>query len=202
METRHLIFDLGNVLWQLDYAGWLDNFRTYDQGITKEKLNDFIVTYLNKTDERKVSDREYLEKYGQFMNDPGITQEKAYALHVRLLAKGPKKAMSLLPELQKRYKLYLISNINPWHIRYVEETFPRFMTLFEKRLYSFEIGLVKPSEEIFLYFKKLTDVDFNNAVFFDDMAENVDAANRLGLESIRVEDDDSFCTLLRNRFLL
>jgi glucose-1-phosphatase len=201
MKPSVLIFDLGNVLWQLDYTGWLSYIRTFNHSITEAALSDFVNIALFDADERNVPDDDYLINYRNLLQRNGLSMEQAYDIHSRLLAKGPTEAMAILPSLKKHYRLFLISNINPWHRRYVEKTHSHFAGYFEKRIYSYEAEVKKPSPAIFDYFRGLTGVDFAEAIFFDDMKENVDAAIGLGLESILVTSDAEFCPILKNKFL-
>jgi FMN phosphatase YigB (HAD superfamily) len=201
MRTKALIFDLGNVLWHLDYKGWLAHMHEYNPSITDAGLQSFIRDKLLLADYGSVIDDEYLSWYQAFLNTDTITLKQAYALHGSLLDKGPTCAMSLLSKLKNRYRLFLLSNVNPWHARYIEEQMPSLLSFFEQKIYSFEEGIVKPSREIFDLCKIRWNLIFEETVFFDDTKANVDAGNRFGIESILVTNHQTFCDLLNTRFL-
>jgi putative hydrolase of the HAD superfamily len=64
--------------------------------------------------------------------------------------------------------------------------------LFDAVIDSSEVGLRKPNPAIFqLALQRLGDVAAEHAVFLDDFRGNVDAARKLGMHGVLVEDDPS-----------
>jgi FMN phosphatase YigB (HAD superfamily) len=201
MAKKIIVFDLGNVLWRLDYPGWLAAMQRYRPDIGSEALDSFIESTLAKSDEGAYDDRALLGEYRLFLENETIGPDEAYDLHCTVLGKGPTKAMDILPLLSRKYDLYLLSNINPWHRRYVETEFPAIVDLFLVRIYSCDVKARKPSAEIYRLLGSRAADAITGAVYFDDVKENVDAGNAFGLESVRVTDEDSFVSYLRTRFL-
>jgi HAD superfamily hydrolase (TIGR01509 family) len=78
-----------------------------------------------------------------------------------------------------------LSNTNSLHWKKVlEET--DVLTYFDLLLPSFEIGLVKPDPEIYRQALRRIPASAENVVFFDDRAENVEGARKLGIRAHQV----------------
>ena len=96
--------------------------------------------------------------------------------------------VNALKDLRSRgYPIYALSNMqrHSWHWLY-----PRydFWSLFDGIVVSYEIGLVKPDQEIFEYMTGRYGLDPADSLFLDDMQVNVDAARRHGMQCILVSD--------------
>jgi FMN phosphatase YigB (HAD superfamily) len=78
-----------------------------------------------------------------------------------------------------------LSNTNPLHW---EEQFSRWTTLdaLDFRFLSFEMGAVKPDQELFEKVAGLLPAPRDHVLFLDDNLINVDAANQAGFVSLHV----------------
>ena len=56
---------------------------------------------------------------------------------------------------------------------------------FDYALFSAEIGVAKPDPDIYKHLLGLMSMEPRNAIFIDDMAENVEAARKLGIKGIQ-----------------
>lgn len=88
---------------------------------------------------------------------------------------------SLLDEIGKRADLLLLSNTDPMHLDYVRREYG-FLGKFRALVLSYEAGCAKPDPAIFLRAVSLC-APGSSAIYFDDIAEFVDAARRQGLEA-------------------
>jgi glucose-1-phosphatase len=93
---------------------------------------------------------------------------------------------SLFEQLSKSFRLGLLSNTDPIHVAHLESTYS-FFRHFAKpvRIYSCEVGASKPKPLIFREALRACKVKANEAVYIDDIAENVDAASALGFTGIQ-----------------
>jgi HAD superfamily hydrolase (TIGR01509 family) len=92
---------------------------------------------------------------------------------------------SLWAGLTKKNRLALLSNTDPIHVAHMESTFT-FFKYFPVRIYSCVIGLSKPSPAIYQQTLRATKVKANEAVYIDDLEENVAAAKALGMIGIHL----------------
>jgi putative hydrolase of the HAD superfamily len=65
-----------------------------------------------------------------------------------------------------------------------------FFSLFDGIVVSAAVKRLKPEPGIYEHLRRLHGLDFAESVFLDDMPQNVEAARRLGLRAIRVENPE------------
>jgi HAD superfamily hydrolase (TIGR01509 family) len=92
---------------------------------------------------------------------------------------------SLWAGLSKKYKLALLSNTDPIHVAHMESTFT-FFNYFPVRIYSCAAGMSKPNPAIYQEALRASKVKANEAVYIDDLEENVAAAKALGMIGIHL----------------
>jgi putative hydrolase of the HAD superfamily len=107
------------------------------------------------------------------------------------------KLLEFIRSLHPRYKVGLLSNAwddlrqtlhNRWHID----------GLFDELIISAEVGLLKPDPHIFHLALKRLGVEPEEAVFVDDMAVNVQAAQQEGITAIQFLDNSQTLTQLNH----
>jgi putative hydrolase of the HAD superfamily len=99
------------------------------------------------------------------------------------------EVVELLPRLKKRYPLGLISNTNLAHMTYIKSRFS-CLSHMDELILSHEVGLRKPDPAIYWHALKKFDVKPDEAVFIDDMPENVKAAHAIGITAIQFTSAD------------
>lgn len=87
---------------------------------------------------------------------------------------------SLWAGLAKHYRLALLSNTDSIHVAHMESTFT-FFKYFPVRIYSCVVGTSKPNPVIYQEALRASKVKANEAVYIDDLEENVAAAKALGM---------------------
>ncbi|MCB0189861.1 MAG: HAD-IA family hydrolase, partial [Caldilineaceae bacterium] len=94
-------------------------------------------------------------------------------------------ALAYAVELQQRAGLAVavISNTNDAHVRWIDQHIPELMQL-ELVMMSNEVAILKPAAAIFELAMELLSVMPEQCVFIDDIAENVAAAEQLGMAGI------------------
>jgi glucose-1-phosphatase len=97
----------------------------------------------------------------------------------------PLQPDSLWAGLAKKYRLSLLSNTDPIHVAHMESTFT-FFNYFPVRIYSCVVGSSKPNPVIYQHALRATKVKANEAVYIDDLEENVTAAKSLGMIGIHL----------------
>ncbi|MBI5631570.1 MAG: HAD family phosphatase [Elusimicrobia bacterium] len=91
---------------------------------------------------------------------------------------------ALLKRLRKTHKVYLLSNTNELHYDYISRNYS-FTKQVHGAVLSHELGLRKPEPEIYRAALKKARALPAQAVFIDDLAENVDAARRAGIHAFQ-----------------
>lgn len=86
-------------------------------------------------------------------------------------------------QLRNQYKVGLLSNVQPEMMNTYFSKEER-KTLFDAVVLSGDVGLVKPSVEIYQYACNLLGIDPQEAVMIDDVPTNILGAQRAGLKGI------------------
>jgi len=101
------------------------------------------------------------------------------------------ETVDLLHRLKARGNpLFCLSNMHVASIRHLEEKYS-FWHLFEGRVISSRIHLIKPEPEIYRYLLDEFALIADETVFIDDTSVNLEAAERFGLHTIRFEGPES-----------
>ena len=88
--------------------------------------------------------------------------------------------------LHKEYITAFISNIDKSRYRYTRKMIN--LDFFDYRFTSCYIGSRKPERKIYDFAVKRMGIEYEDAVFIDDIQNNVDGARRLGMKGIRYEN--------------
>jgi len=88
----------------------------------------------------------------------------------------------LLPELKKKFKFAVINNGNSLAMKYWKERFD--FSIFDLFINSAEVGIKKPDPKVFLLACNRLDVQTKECLFLDDSLENIETANKLGMQTI------------------
>jgi len=102
--------------------------------------------------------------------------------------------LALAKRLKPRHKLVLLSNTDVMRYSFIEGTFPE-LRIFDAAVLSFRFGRMKPDPEIYREAIRLAGTAAERSVFIDDLAENIAAAEKLGMTGIvyvspeRLEED-------------
>ncbi|HQZ29741.1 MAG TPA: HAD-IA family hydrolase, partial [Verrucomicrobiales bacterium] len=91
--------------------------------------------------------------------------------------------------------LFLLSNTNGIHVPFFEKTYPVF-ELFDQRIYSHEVGLMKPDPRIYELVKETLPLLPNRTIYIDDLPANCEAGSKAGFLSVLydVEKHSDFLT--------
>ena len=85
--------------------------------------------------------------------------------------------------------VYLLSNIGHWTLKRLLEMYD-FWDMFDRRIFSCEIGMVKPEVEIYQYMLDTLQANAGETVFIDDLAVNTAAAAKMGIRTITFQDPE------------
>src|SRR3984957_8990737 len=97
------------------------------------------------------------------------------------------------------YPLTLLSNMPLEFSRHVTKSFPSLST-FEYLIYSCDYGSIKPELAIFRNCLELLKAAPQDILYLDDRAENVEAAARLGINSVLFDTVEKTASRVESRF--
>lgn len=191
-NIRNIIFDLGAVILNIDFKQTELAFAALGIGNFNEYYTLQSVTPLfEKLETGQVTPEAFYNEFRELAKLPLSNEDIMYAWNA-LLLDFPAERINLLKELRKRYNIYLLSNTNEIHYNAFTKTFKKefnnenFDELFIKAYYSHQLGLRKPSKEIFETVLKNEKLNAAETLFIDDSEANVNAAKSVGLQTIHL----------------
>jgi len=116
-----------------------------------------------------------------------------------MLAAPDRRMTGFLRRLEGRALRVALSNTNELHIRSIERK-TRLLGHFDRRVFSYACGFAKPEPGIYRAALAEAAVEPAACLFVDDRAENVRAASRMGIPSVRFEGTVAFFRFWEERF--
>jgi HAD superfamily hydrolase (TIGR01509 family) len=116
------------------------------------------------------------------MLDAKIGQETFFRFYNDVFtANAP--VLDLLKKLKPSNTMILLSNTDVKRFGFVKKKFPAVF-LFDHYVLSYEVGFMKPNPKIYKEALKKAGVPAEECVFLDDMPENIQEAQRLGMSAV------------------
>jgi HAD superfamily hydrolase (TIGR01509 family) len=181
---KNLIFDFGGVLIDLDMEAvprGLQNLGIASAGPDLVRLSQEYETGRIPTDY-------FLQEVRR--NLPGSREEEIRRIWNATVTRFPKERLDFLEALKasRKYRMFLLSNTNPLHVEQARQNmgdrdFNRFRKCFRKFYLSHEIGMRKPSPEIFKFVLEENDLVPGETLFIDDTLEHTESASGLGIRT-------------------
>jgi FMN phosphatase YigB (HAD superfamily) len=208
-NIKNIIFDYGNVIFLLDFQKLKDGWRSlsiddpdkfFSHGVQESIFDDF--------DRGLASEAKFRDFIRQKIGNPDLTDEEIDVAWNSLLLGVDKGTHEVLAELNKKYRTFLLSNINPIHYGYImnylkkEFGFENNDHLFEKTYYSHFVGIRKPDPAIFEKVLNENDLKPEETLFIDDIAANLEPAKALGIQTFLMKAPDTIQDFIkREQFL-
>jgi len=198
-NIKHIIFDLGNVILNIEYQKTINEFNKigiqdasifYSQSIQKEIFNLLEIG--------KISEFDFLIEVNKLC--PKATHKQILAAWNALILDLPQERISLINKLKSSFSIYLLSNTNAIHINEIikktgVKKYNKFYNLFNKVYYSHEIGLRKPNPEAFNIILNENNLNVSEVLFIDDSIQHIQSAKRLGIKTYHLTEDESIETI-------
>jgi putative hydrolase of the HAD superfamily len=187
---RHIIFDLGGVILNIDYGATEKAFASlgipdFAKHFSQLRQNAFFDDWETGKTEPDAWLKTMRETCGVSVTDEQITD----AWNAMLLD-FPLRRLQILQQLRIHYDLFLLSNTNAIH----EEAFNKILreqtglpglgVLFDKVYYSHRIGMRKPDAAPFRHILEENGLKAEHTLFIDDSPQHVETARSLGVQTI------------------
>jgi glucose-1-phosphatase len=183
-KLRAIIFDIGRVLVRVDIARAMQDLAS-GTPLSPAELWSAIEKDPRWQDwqEGRIAPRDWHLHLAQRLGG-GLTFEKFTEVWNRALDSVPIHEDAFFKPLAKRYRLALLSNTDPIHVQHLETIFS-FFAFFPVRIYSCAVGASKPNPLVYREALRALKVRAEEAVYIDDIAAYVEAAQRLGMAGIQ-----------------
>jgi FMN phosphatase YigB (HAD superfamily) len=186
MKVRAIIFDIGRVLIRIDLGRAMKGMAS---GLTlsPEELWSAIEKDPRWKDwqEGRISARDWRLHMQRRFGGSATFEEFTNNWNL-VLDPEPIHGKELFQKLSKKYRLALLSNTDPIHVAHMEKQY-EFFSYFPApaRIYSCSVGATKPSPIVYREALRACRVRAEEAVYVDDIAEYVAAAQQLGMAGIQ-----------------
>ena len=186
-----IIFDIGDVLVSANIKDYL----VADPEVPNEIVDELLKLWFIDKDE--VDDTMDLDTYREIVNKRmGVEFSKyipkLFQYNVDCVTAFDYTVPMIQDLKDKGYKVYYLSNWSAWTYDLLQEAGKfDFLELMDGGVFSYDVGYMKPDEEIYKILLNKYKINPEEAVFFDDREENIEAANKLGIHGVHFPRHDS-----------
>jgi HAD superfamily hydrolase (TIGR01509 family) len=185
-DADALLFDLGRVVLDIDFkratACWAGHAGCQPDELAERFAADEA---LRRYESGKISDDAYFARLrtllGVELSDAQLL-EGWNAIFVGVIP----GIAPLLARAARHLPLYALSNTNPPHVAYFSSVYADLLGHFREMYLSSTIGHLKPDAAAYDHVVKAIGAPAGRIVFFDDLAENIEAARAFGLTAVQV----------------
>lgn len=196
-NIRHIIFDLGGVLLNLDTQKTARAFE--ESGITnfsEWQRQPEVRDLLTRFECGQITRLSFFENINR-LSGKNLSHEEITKAWNAMLLEFPLRRLQILQQLHIHFDLILLSNTNEIHEECfnaklkAQTGFNNLNVFFDRVYFSHRLGLRKPGPEIFEKVLSETGFQPEHSLFIDDLAENVAAAEKTGIQTIWLQPDMS-----------
>jgi HAD superfamily hydrolase (TIGR01509 family) len=184
---KNIVFDLGNVLISFKPDKYMESFN-FEKSIRDRVFESvFKSKYWLELDKGTLTEEEASELFCKSGQETKEEIKRVMSSWKDMLQPIP-ETIEILKELkQMGYRIYVLSN---YHKNAFEKTSMEneFFKLLNGRIISYEVNCIKPEKEIYDKLLKAFNLEAGETLFIDDMNENIQGAENLGIQTILFKD--------------
>ena len=182
---KNILFDIGSVLLLFDRGATIREFSYYSETIPQENFTAehvFLPEIWHRMETGEISPREYYEKFKK-VSGCRISFRHFSLIWARYFTDS-RAMIELGRSLSSNFRIYFLSNTDPLHIPVLYSRFPNVLFSHGQAL-SYELGVLKPERSFFERALAKFALKPSECLFIDDLARNVEAAQRFGMRTIQ-----------------
>lgn len=181
------IFDLGNVIVDIDFNRVMGVWSDYSRVPLANLQKSFSMGEAFHRHERgQISDEDFAVALCHEMDMALSFEQFSAGWQAIFIALRP-EVIEVMQQLRAQgHRVVVLSNTNRLHTEYWPEQYPQVVNAADKIYLSQEMGMRKPDAEIYQKLLESEGFSPDQAVFFDDNADNIKGAQAVGISSILV----------------
>ena len=191
-KIDNIIFDLGNVILDIDYQSTIKAFEKIgieNASILYSKSSQTKI--FDQLETGKISKEDFILEMQK--NIPKASKSEIINAWNAIIKDLPESRIDILKNLKDKFSIFLLSNTNSIHIDYIVRKIGRgkydeFYNLFDKVYYSHEVKLRKPDPNIFKLVINENNLKIKNTLFIDDSIQHINSAKKLGLQTYHLNN--------------
>lgn len=198
MDIRTIIFDLGGVVITLDPQQAVDRFKALGLADAEKRLDSYTQNGIfGDVEHGLITPEEFRKEFSKLVGHEVTHEECAFAWQGYAKEVPQRNLEALIRLRQEGYRVLLLSNTNPFMMEWVES--PAFdgkghpvSYYFDHCYLSYQMKLMKPSEDIFRAVLRNEKTFASECLFVDDGPRNVATASQLGLRTFCPENGENW----------
>ena len=179
-DLKLIVFDMGKVFVHFDWGLTYDAFAKATKSHPDSVKDAFSAVYF-PYERGHITTQEVIDHLNNKLS-ARLTHAEFAELWTITLDEDTEMTQ-LLQELRKKFPLYLLSNINEVSFGYLQDKF-NVSRHFNELVLSYKVGHIKPAIEIYHEVLHRSKLAAHNCLFIDDLAENIEAAQSIGINTI------------------
>jgi len=178
-----IISDMGQVVLHFNNRLFFRKMTQYTNRSEEEirAVTHAHIEIVDLFDKGKIRPEEFYQKAKTGL-EAEVSYEDFFAAYCDVFAVNP-LTLGILKKLKPKYKLILLSNTDIVRFSYIKRKFPELL-IFDGYVLSFDYGLMKPDPRVYIAALELAGSNPERAVFIDDIQENIDGAERVGIKGL------------------
>jgi putative hydrolase of the HAD superfamily len=189
-QIKNIIFDLGAVLFDIDFNKVSDSFKELGISNFHQQYSQLHASGLFQDLEKgKITPESFYQSIQYQVKEVRLTEAQIKKAWNSILIDFRIESMNYLSVLKENYSIYLLSNTNQIHIAEVNDIVRKKFNkeklddFFIKAYYSHIIGMRKPDEDIYRFILHDAGIRAEETLFIDDSPPNIEASLKLGIQS-------------------
>lgn len=190
---KNLVFDFGGVVVDLCWDKAIRRFAEIGLSNAANILDRYKQQgFFLELEEGKIGAEEFMSRLSELCGKK-LCIEEVDSAWMGFFEPVSVAKLKVLEELHRKYKMYLLSNTNPFVMNWARS--PRFSAegkgldyYFDKLYLSYKIGITKPDVGIFKNMIADSGIVPEETLFVDDGMANIEAARSLGFDTLHVKE--------------
>lgn len=177
-KIKNIIFDLGNVLVSTN----MEDLMAVDPDIPNDKIN-YIMSQWYKDEDDPIGLDEFKSIIPARLKEASKFIPKLFEYNIRCVNPFD-YTIPLIDKLKADgYNVYFLSNWSKWSYELLDRYHKfDFLEKMNGGVWSWQTGCMKPNERIYRILLNKYNLNPEECVFFDDLKDNVEAANGVGIK--------------------
>ena len=198
-HIKAIFFDIGGVICK-DIEKYMMRDIAKKYNIPYEKIMKIRSKWWRLYSKDKISEKEY---WNGVLKDTRIQEDYTHFLFLpyKIYIREIPHMKKILETLAKRYNLYVLSDHSKDWWDYAKNKF-QLQKYFQGYILSFEYGILKDDQKLFLKALKLAKVNPQEALFIDNSPKNILVAKSLGIQTLLFINQKQLARELKNSKLL
>lgn len=193
---KAVISDLGKVILFFDNHIFFKKIANYCS-YSEDEIARLVRVHFNlieSFDTGKITPEEFYSSVATKLKAQ-IALDDFFTIYNDVFSLNP-PVLQIMKRLKPKYNLILLSNTDIRRFGFIKQKFPEIL-IFDEYVLSYEVGSMKPHPQIYREALAKASAEAGECVFIDDIEENIQAAEALGINAILFKPDTDLEKALR-----